>query len=320
MALRRWAADVATVALCFLLFSSQIVNLTGGRDVHVTLGLRATLNHVATLADQGLTLAVGALVPFGAPGRTAVALAVLALVLIAGFVGWRTTDSALRDELVQWLALALAGAVVTIGGWGMLAPADPTYYSPLQPSLGNRVNLLADIGLPVLAVGLLGLLGALIFSGVPRDRRWGVPLVILAVAIPIAHVYLDRVDVDRAAWIQSRRMQGFVLDRLHQLISRPPPGSAVIARGFGLYTGPSVPVFNASWDLNGAVQLLWHDPTLHAWPAPPGTLVCTETGMTVNGLGDLGPAVGYGHVFVVDVSTGAASRVDSLRQCRALPS
>jgi hypothetical protein len=320
LALRRWAADVGVVVACFVLFGSQLVDLTGGVDVHVVIGLRATLDHALLIAGQGLTIATQALVPFGSPGRTPVSLTVLALVLGAVLVARRTTDAVLRRELVRSLVTVVAGTLSTIAGWGMLAPADPAYYSPLAPALSNRVNLIADIGLPVVAVGLLGLVAALIFSGVPRDRRWAGPLLVLVGTTAIAGAYLHHIDADRAAWIASRRMQGVVLDRLHALLGPPPAGSTVVVRGFALYTGPDVPVFNASWDLNGAVQLLWNDGTLRAWPGPPGSLACAATGMTVTGFGELGPLAQYGHVFVADVSSGVASRVDSLRQCRALPS
>jgi hypothetical protein len=320
VALRRWALDAGTVGLCFLLFSSQLVNLTGGQDVHVTLGLRATLDHIGMIADEGLTVAIASLVPFGSPGRTAVLVSVLALVAGSGFVAWRTPDAGVRRELVRSLLLALGGAMVAIAGWGMLAPGDPAYYSPGKPALGNRLNLVADIGLPLLVVGLVGLAATLAFAAVPRDRRWATPLLIAVAATGIGGAYLDRIYVDRAAWLESRREQGIVLERLRGLMARPPAGSTVIARGFPLYVGGDVPVFNASWDLDGAVKLLWNDATLRAWPGPPGSLACGGTGMAVTGFGNLGLPALYGHVFVVDVATGRAARIDSAAGCRALGS
>ncbi|MCA1688991.1 MAG: hypothetical protein LC720_00615 [Actinobacteria bacterium] len=249
-----------------------------------------------------------------------VLVGVLALVAGSGFVAWRTPDAGVRRELRRSLALALGGAMVAIAGWGMLAPGDPTYYSPGKPALGNRLNLVADIGLPVLVVGLVGLAATLAFAAVPRERRWATPLLIGVAATGIGGAYLDRIYVDRAAWVESRREQGIVLERLRSLMARPPAGSTVIARGFPLYVGADVPVFNASWDLDGAVKLLWNDATLRAWPGPPGSLACGGTGMSVTGFGSLGLPAQYGHVFVVDVASGQAARIDSASGCRALGS
>ncbi len=316
VALRRWGADAVTSALCFLFFSSQLVKLGGGRDVHVALGVRATLHHMQTIADQGLTVAVGALVPFGSPERWAITAVVLVLIAGAGLVVRRTGDAAIRRDLVRWLLVACAGALVAIAGWAMLSAAD-AYYSPEQAGVGNRVNLLAGIGLPVLAMGLLGLVSTLTFAAVPHERRWAGALLTLLITAVLAAAYLNRVETDRGVWVQARRTQSFVLARLRQAIPPPPAGSTVIARGFGLYSAPGVPVFAASWDLDGAVELLWQDPSLRAWPTPPGGLTCGGAGMSVAGI-NVNPPASYGHTFLVDVRTRTASRIDSARQCRSL--
>ena len=41
---------------------------------------------------------------------------------------------------------------------------------------------------------------------------------------------------------------------------------------------------------------------------------------TITGFGNLGLPAQYGHVFVVDVASGRAARIDSASGCRALGS
>jgi hypothetical protein len=110
-----------------------------------------------------------------------------------------------------------------------------------------------------------------------------------------------------------------VLGALRSSMPPPPPGSTVIARGFDLFAAPGVPVFAATWDLNGAVKLLWNDKTLQGWPAPPGALRCTAAGTTLEGIGAIRAPAPYGRAYIVDVRRpGAATRVDSRRTCATL--
>jgi hypothetical protein len=314
-ALRLWAADVGGAALAFLLFTSRWVHLAGGADTHDVLGFGDTLHHIRVIADQGVTIAARSIVPFGAPDRWAVVAGGLLLIAAAATVAWRTTERDLSEEITRWLAAAVAGVVVTVAGWGMLSSAD-LYYSPGQLGIGNRINALSGIGLSLLAVALARLGGTLLFSALPRDRRWLSGTLTVVVAVGIGGSYLHTVGNDRGQWWRARREQGVVLERVRGSMTHPPASSTVIARGFPLFSSPGVPVFAASWDLDGAVKLLWHDPTLHAVPAGPGGLGCGAAGVTVADITTV-PA-SYRRTFLVDVASGRAVRIDSARQCRQL--
>ncbi len=309
-----WAASVGAAALAFLLFTSRWVQLAGGSDTHGELGIHDTLKHARAIANQGLSLAATSLVPFGAPGRWAVAIGVILLAAVAGLVAWRTADIPLRRELIQWLAAGVAGVIVAIGGWAMLARADP-YYSPLQAGIGNRINVVAGIGLAVLSVGIIRLGTTLALSSLPRDRRVVSAALTVAVATGIGGSYLHRIGSDRGDWWRARRLQGAVLADL-RAVGRPPQGTTVIARGFPLFSAPGVPVFAASWDLDGALKLLWQDPTVRGLPAPPAGISCDSTGVNIAGVTT--EPVPYGHTLVVDVGSRRVSRVGTILQCRRL--
>ena len=229
---------------------------------------------------------------------------------------WRTPDARLRCELLAWLYAAAGGLVVVLAGWAVLAPADP-YYSPGVLGVGNRINVVAGLGLVLLAVALVRMAATLAFSALPADRRRASAVVTVLVAAAIGGAYLDRLGADRGDWWRARRAEGFVLGQLGVSIARPPAGSTVIARGFPFYQAPGVPVFAASWDLDGAVKLLWKDPSLVAWPSPPGGLLCGAGGVAVAEVAANRPAR-YGRTFLVDLARGTAVPIDSQRRCRGL--
>jgi hypothetical protein len=63
----------------------------------------------------------------------------------------------------------------------------------------------------------------------------------------------------------------------------PPEGSLVLTFGHPAETAPGVPVFNASWDLHPAAQLLGR--TIHTYPVFKGArLKCSAESLTVQRL------------------------------------
>jgi hypothetical protein len=231
-------------------------------------------------------------------------------------VACRTHDAPLRRELTLWLLVALAGTLVAIGGWGVLSTAD-LYYSPGQVGIGNRINVVAGVGLALLAVAVIRLSATLALSAVPRDRRVATAVLTGAVAAAIGGAYLDQLGSDRGDWWRARRLEGEVLNNVHSL-GRPPSGSTVIAQGFPLYNAPGVPVFAASWDLDGALKLLWNDPTIRGIPAAAGAIGCTPAGVAVPGVTTI--PLPYNRLLLVDVAKHSASRLDTPGQCRAVAS
>jgi hypothetical protein len=317
VALRRWVVDIGAIAVAVLLFSSQLIDWNGV-DVHQTESLQYTLNHAKIILDQGLSVGAASFVPSGAPNRWPVLAVLLVLVCVAGLVAGRTSDAVLARDLKRHLMLAGGGLVVTIGGWAMFAPAD-VYYSPATLGVGNRVNLIAAIGLAALVVASAQLAVKTALAGTPTLRRNVGALLVLGAVVIVAAGYLSRLGVDKGAWTRSDSERYVVLTSLRRDVPRLSPGSTVIATGFPVWEAPGVPVFATSWDLNGAVQLLWNDYSLQAWPMgpPPDGLRCTGAGVTVQVSSGYPPAA-YGKAVLVNVGNGEKFAVNSLRECRKL--
>lgn len=108
------------------------------------------------------------------------------------------------------------------------------------------------------------------------------------------------------------------MDLVKREVPAPPPGSAIYLFGHKSQVAPGVQTFGWVWDLNGAVKLMYGDPTLSGLPVLPGTaFVCAADVMypTLPG-GGFGPFQGspYKALFVhIDRRTAA---VNAQGECR----
>jgi hypothetical protein len=142
-------------------------------------------------------------------------------------------------------------------------------------------------------------------------------LIAVGLVLVIGGGYLARLGTDRGNWTRAASARYLLLRGLRREVPHLAPGTTLIAGGFPLFEEPGVPVFAASWDLNGAVQLLWHDDSLHAWPESKGTLECGASGIGVTRI-SAGLLARYGHTVLVNVAGGATAAIDSPAECREL--
>jgi hypothetical protein len=312
-----WLGDVVCVVLALLFVTSSTFSLFNGGTPQKVLPFSQELDHVRTIADQGLQLLANAAEPFGSPPRLLV-IAVLGAIVLVGFVVWSRLPRAnpARASLQRWLLIWAASVAGIVVGYVMLVPADP-YYSPLQAGLGNRINILAGLGYVTLIYATVVILATIGASSSVLLRISRIAIVGVLVAA-LGWGYVDRVDRDQAAWDQGSRMQLHVLAVLKGLDPRPSQRSTFYTFDYPGFTAPGVPVFVSSWDLNGAVKISYNDGTLRAYPlfAPTG-LVCTRTAIYPLG-GGYGPLQGseYGHTYIVDVGRGTLVPVSSEATCR----
>jgi hypothetical protein len=314
VALKRWGADLAAIALAVLLFTSMLIRPTGSADLHQLEGLGYTLDHIRIIVVQGQTLGATSMVPFGAPHRWLLTAVVLAVVCAAAAVVVWTRDRQLSRDLSALLALAVGGFVIAVAGWAMFAPAD-TWYSPGTLGVGNRVNAIAGIGITIFIVAFVQLSVALVLSVNATARAKAGTLVSIVLLAAIGAGYLRDVGSDRGAWIRSATARYALLRKLRRDLSPPPPGSTLVVTGFPLWEAPGVPIFGASWDLTGASQLMWNDYSLKAWPAPPGSITCVPSGVGVTSISEPAP---YASAILVNVASGSTTRITSETRCRHL--
>jgi len=100
------------------------------------------------------------------------------------------------------------------------------------------------------------------------------------------------------------------------LARSPRAGTTLLLGDYDEYDSQNwVPVFASTWDFNGAVQLLYRDPTLFGYPVLPG-FGCASTGLS--GLPNASSDVPYHEIVFVDVGRHLIADVNKQATCAAV--
>jgi hypothetical protein len=314
-ALREWGIDILVLGIVIIVFTLHAVPLLHGRDEHELTSLAQMPEHARTIFSQSATLLTRSLLPYGTP-RNSTVLAVLGAIAILALVVSYTLSrgNEARRTLLRWLVVMAAGGLLIGLGYLFLVPSN-IYYVPLQPGVGNRVNNIAAIGYALVAFAAAALIGTLVFRELPRSRLFvGVLTALITVVICVG--YIRKIDTDEDGWHQSIVLQHMILTTLRTHISSPPPGTSVITLNAPIEAAPGVPVFSATWDLNGAVQLLWHDPSLRAYPMAPGLhITCTAAKLLIGAPGSPPNWQTTYPADIVNVAAGTVFPVKNVPAC-----
>lgn len=307
----RWAVDVGVIGVC-LAWSRG----TSNRD---PLPFDQMIEHGRAILDEAVTIIVRSAVPIGNTGRTAVGVVIVGI-LVASLVVWRLlsrSDHA-RGAVGRWLLTAAAGAVAATVAWATYIPAEP-YYSPASPGIGNRTNALAAIGLVIFIYAVTALASTLVFRGLPGWRRLTVA-VPAAFAVVLGFGYVDDLRRDLDAFARAGDSSEQTLEAIESSTPGLERDTVFYAFGEPGQTALGVPVFLSSWDLNGAVEIRFDDPSLAGYPILEGTgMECWKDGMTPVGPGWDPSTHGapYGRGVFVEVPSATGQRIDSLAECQA---
>jgi hypothetical protein len=275
--------------------------------------------HARMIFHQGLQMIAASSLPFGAPSEASVLSCLGVVLAVGGLLWWRLPqgDSA-RAELARWLLVVVGGIAFAGIAWAVYIPANP-YYSPLTEGLGNRVNVVAAIGLVAAVYGAAMLVGTLVVHGLRAPPRWSVAFGLVA-ALVLGVGYVRHVRTDESTWDLAARDEGIVLRTLRQQLPHPVSGSTIFTFGHPNEVGPGIVVFASSWDLNGAAEILYHDPSLNAYPLLPGNgIVCGPESMFPVG-GGYSSAFGkpYGLAYLVDIGGKRVAAPHNQAQCKAV--
>jgi hypothetical protein len=140
--------------------------------------------------------------------------------------------------------------------------------------IDNRVAIAAAVGVALSLVGGIGYVSTLL----PSDRlprRFFCTLVALLCTSGFLVI-----NTIASFWIAAYRQEQEVLADIRQQFPTLPAGSTLILDGICPYVGPAI-VFESSWDLNGALLMIYRDNTLRANVVTPN-LEVTEDDLTTS--------------------------------------
>jgi hypothetical protein len=236
--------------------------------------------------------------------RGVVLLAVAIVVVIAV----RRRDKETR--LKPWLALLVVGAVTIVAACGAVIGSG---LPPLSAGMYNRGNIFAALGYGLVVYAVLRIAAELIFRG--RHTAGASASVLVAIALVSWYGQMTRHDA--RLWDHATARQADILASLHRYVPRPGSGTTIYLYRSLHEVAPGIPVFEEDWDFNGAVKLLYNDPSLRAFPVPAGGLQCAESGVP-RPLGvflNTPDRAHYGRIIAFDAPTGATLELTSRSDC-----
>jgi hypothetical protein len=301
-AARRWLIDILAVsgALVYSLTSTVTTRHVG------SLGQR--IDDLRRFVRESVRLFSSALVPAHTWGT---AIAVVLLLAVGGVVTVAILQlrRAPRPQLRYWLSVSGIAAVGIAAAYFMFLGS---YLYPLNPGTGTRANVFAALGWCTLIYAVVAL-GAELVAGA---RPWASKLALVTIAV-IAVGYGIRVHDDESAWRRASTLQHGLLATVDPKLQRLPRRATLFTFNYPAEVSLGIPIFDRSWDLNGAVQLAADDQAVHAYPVYRGVVVhCGRRGVTVNGPGSYGTKPGgYGRAVFFNVPSGEEQPIRGPRGC-----
>jgi hypothetical protein len=299
-ALRRWAIDFLAVVAAL----GWSANAT--RDVRHVATPTEMFSDIPAFVRQATVLFVDALLAFpGADAHRALEAAALVVVIVVVATAAVRMRRA-RDASGRWLFVAAASAVVLMVAYVMLLGS---FLHPLDHGLDNRANVFAAFAYAPLVYACV-----MVVANVVAPRAANV--VGLTCICLILVGYVLRVRSDEADWADAAALQRRVLAAIERELPTLPKNASVMAVSFPGETAPEVPVFEATWDLAGALQLRAEDRTIQAFPLfDDGTITCGARTLIATAPGSFGrQEIAYTSLFVVSPYDHA--RIPDSEVCR----
>ena len=154
-----------------------------------------------------------------------------------------------------WWRLAAAGFVVFALGYAIFLTTARVAFG--STGISNRTGLVAALGVATVLVATMGLLTSRVASAAARRIAFAASV---AAVCSMGFLVIEALG---EPWATSWLHQQSVLRDIRTALPDPQAGSTLILDGVCPYEGPAI-VFESSWDLAGAVQVAYDDPTLSA--------------------------------------------------------
>jgi hypothetical protein len=153
------------------------------------------------------------------------------------------------SKLVTW------GLIVFVLGYAIFLTNFNVQFSPT--GIANRTAVAAAIGVALSQVGAMGWLSTLF-----RSERWRRRVYCIFVALLSVISFLINNTI-ALFWSAAYRQDQEILTAIRRNFPKLPTGSVVLLDGTCPYIGPAI-VFEASWELRGALQMSYRDQSLRA--------------------------------------------------------
>lgn len=182
-------------------------------------------------------------------GLVAVLVGVAVYVYLVSVTGRQPTGW----PAAAWGRMAAAGVGVYVLGYAIFATTGRVQFS--STGTANRVAAGAAIGVAVIVVSVAGWAVARLL----RDR---VQILAAAVAVVCAAGVVVNNGI-ASYWVESWYVQQHIAAGIETSLPDLAPDSSLLLAGVCPYAGPA-PVFESHWDLAGALQVAYRDPSLAA--------------------------------------------------------
>jgi hypothetical protein len=306
----RWGVDLLMVVLAALWIRAHTTKEVSG--------LSDNLSHLKQIVTHGGELLARTLYPFGTDPHTSPLLIGLAAVFAAGVAAYFLLPGARATKggwgLRGWLLLGGGGVLFAFVSWAIFIPADP-YYTPSVYGVTNRVNGFAGFGLVIAAYAALGIVG-FAAGWLAKGRSWVAAAATISLAVMLGAAYVHVLERHSRLWRDAYRYEAATRDKIHRTFPDLPSGTTLFTANYPTNVTLGLPIFTATWDLNGMVQLTYEDTSLRAYPITEElVLECLSTGMRI-GVEGVSPSR-YGTARLIDLQTGRTSTPRGRRECLA---
>jgi len=210
------------------------------------------------------------------PSVTVSATALAAASIVFVYV-WCVTREAGNQGRSAAAAVALVGAGFGIFflGYVVFFYTQNADYS--TTGISNRVAIAAALGI---ALGWVGGIVAIVAPITRQRLRAAAFAGGVAAAAGVCVLIVDTIGI---FWVEAYRQEQHVLHEIRSAFPHLPPETTLILDGVCPYVGPAI-VFDASWDLAGALRIMYGEDTIRADIVTPN-LRMEETGLKVPAYG-----------------------------------
>jgi hypothetical protein len=206
---------------------------------------------------------------------SATALATASIVFMYMWCVTRETGNQGRSAAAAAAALMGTGFGIFFLGHVVFFYTQNADYS--TTGINNRVAIAAALGI---ALGWVGAIVAIV-APITRERLRNAAFAGgVAAAAGVSVLIVDTIGL---FWVEAYRQEQQVLHEISRAFPHLPPETTLILDGVCPYVGPAV-VFDANWDLAGALRIMYRDDTIRADIVTPNLRV-EETGLKVSTYG-----------------------------------